>query len=444
MKSLSTHLALRYLRFKGKDKNIAIMIKICLLCIAIGTFSLMLTLIITNGFEKVIHEKMQGTNSQIIIYAPGNQVDYENISLVLKKEFGKNIAGVGASSTKQAIIDQNKKQTVIFLKGIDPATEHTVTNIPQKIINPSIKPEQALETILNDREILIGYKMAEFYGLNLGDTLNIMIPKTGNKKHISLKKETVIIKGIFKIGLEEYDNNLALTPLSFLQEAYDEAGVDTITLKLHEPTSWKQRVQKHSCLSKAFWIHTWNAVKKTVSRWFSSESYEEQMLKKMRKRFPKLEINSWKELYPALVSSLKLEKYVGFFILVLISLVACMNMISLLFMQIQQKRRDIAIFKAMGMTDNVIRSIFLKIGFTITLVGSTVGLGFAALAGFLLERYPFISLPDVYYVSYLPARLDLENFIVVFIVTLILGFIATWIPAQRTQSINVSQVLRTE
>ena len=79
-------------------------------------------------------------------------------------------------------------------------------------------------------------------------------------------------------------------------------------------------------------------------------------------------------------------------------------------MQIQQKRRDIAIFKAMGMSDNRIRNIFLHLGVCITFSASALGLGLAALAGYLLEKYPFIELPDVYYVSYLPARMDPEIF----------------------------------
>jgi len=98
----------------------------------------------------------------------------------------------------------------------------------------------------------------------------------------------------------------------------------------------------------------------------------------------------------------------------------------------------------MGMAHKHIRRIFLSIGLSITFFASLLGLGLAALVGYFLERYPFIQLPDVYYVSYLPARLDGEIFIVVFISTMLLGFLATWIPAQRTEKINVVDVLRQE
>ena len=83
MNRLSLWLAWRYLCFSKKDKNVSFMIRICFLGILIGTFALMLTLIITNGFEKVIHEKMQGITSQVIMYAPGQQIDGEGIKKLL-------------------------------------------------------------------------------------------------------------------------------------------------------------------------------------------------------------------------------------------------------------------------------------------------------------------------------------------------------------------------
>jgi lipoprotein-releasing system permease protein len=210
-----------------------------------------------------------------------------------------------------------------------------------------------------------------------------------------------------------------------LHKAFDDQGVDAITIKPKDHNSKKT---------------IWGALKNIFTRLDN----EQTTIAQLQQRLPHLTIQSWKDLYPALVSSLKLEKYVMFFILALITLVASMNMISLLFMQIQQKRRDIAILKVMGLSTNKISNIFLQLGLTITLLASSCGLGLAFFVGSLLERYPCIELPDVYYVSHLPARIDAEIFIVVFVVTMLIGFCATWFPARRAQNINVAQVLRHE
>lgn len=433
MQNLSSQLATYYLKFKKKDRNIALMIKVCFLGILIGTFSLMLTLIIMNGFEKVIHEKMQGINSQAIIYSPGQQLDYQSIDNYLNKKFNNKIEAISGSSTRQVLIDINKTQAVLFIKGID-KNQEKVTNIATKIELP--KNQKSFYKLLSDNKpsprlhptgkIVIGTKTAQNYNLKIGDTVTLLIPKAGGKNKIFLKRKKAEIAGIFKIGLEEYDNNFAFCSLEFLQSLFKEKtlGVDQINLKFKKPDN------------KSIW--------QKVYDFFSIKDYEQQTIEKLHKNMPALTISSWKDLYPALVTSLKLEKYVMFFILALITLVASMTMVSLLFMYIQQKRRDIAILKSMGLPNKDIRSIFLNIGLKITFWAASTGLALAAIAGFILEKYPFINLPDVYYVSYLPARMDLEIFIVVFVCTMLLGFFATWIPARRTKRINISQVLRQE
>jgi len=412
---LSSIMAYKYLRSRKKEKNISFMIRICFLGILIGTFALMLTLIITNGFEKVISEKMQGITSHIMISAPGQKLEEKSIKEVLSTEFGEQVKAASSHMIKQVIVDHNKLQTVLFLKGVEPETEGNVSTIGKKIVLPAHK-KRPLQKLLKENQIIVGYKTAKMYNLSIGSKIRLLIPKPGGKRRIFLNKKEAVVAGIFKVGLDEYDNNFAYCSLDFLKSVFKEKdGVDAISIALHP----------------------------TKTSYFQKDR-ESEIVAALKRRLAGLTVNSWKDLYPALVSSLKLEKYVMFLIIALITLVACMNMISLLFMQIQNKRRDIAIFKAMGMRHRQIKRIFLITGLSITLLASTIGLTLAAGAGYLLEKYPFIKLPDVYYVSHLPARLDLEIFVVVFVCTMLLGFIATWIPAKRTEKINVVDVLRQE
>src|SRR5207302_1389175 len=150
------------------------------------------------------------------------------------------------------------------------------------------------------------------------------------------------------------------------------------------------------------------------------------------------------DLYPALISALKLEKYALILILLLITMVASMNIIALLFMQITQKRPDIAILYAMGMRPKQIVSIFMLMGMLIASIASASGIFLAWIASLLLERYPFIELPDVYYVTHLPANMDWSLAITVFITIMLLNFMATWYTARRTQHIKIADVLRYE
>ncbi len=113
-------------------------------------------------------------------------------------------------------------------------------------------------------------------------------------------------------------------------------------------------------------------------------------------------------------------------------------------MHIQQKRPDIAILKALGMHSSTISTIFLLMGIMISSIASFAGLACAWIASWFLERYPFIKLPDVYYVTHLPVRMEWQIVVTVFIVVLLLSIAATWFPARKTRLINIANVLRFE
>lgn len=419
-------IAWRYITHKHKDSSIAFMTKMCCLGIIIGTFSLMLTLIITNGFEKVIHEKIQGINANILISSPGNALDYDALSNALKASMGSTLIGITGNSIKQAILDDDGTQSVLFIKGIDPLNEACVTTLVDKIDYPKPLPTQRLshlEQLLEPSSVIIGHKTARDHNLSIGSEMTLLIPEPSGKRSLKLKKQTVTVTGIFNVGLDDYDSNLLFMSLDTLHDMYATRGVDTLALALapHTPHGMFEKIQ------------TW---------WQGSDYYEQFVIRELRSKLPGFSIHTWKDLNPSLVASLKLEKYVMFFVLALITLVASMNMIALLFMQMQSKQADMALLRAMGAAPHQLRKIFLFMGMTITFLSSSIGLALAYAAGYALERYPFIQLPDVYFVSHLPARIDAEIFIAVFIVTMLLGLCATWFPARRASQVNIINVLR--
>lgn len=409
--NLALFLAYKYISYPKKDSTIRLMMRVSFFGILIGTFSLMLTLIIFNGFEETIHEKMQGINAQIILHVPDSRMDPDKLRQSLIRELKDKFVWASGSITRQLILDNGEKQTLIFIRGLEPESEAKVTTLESKITSPA---NSNLEKMLSNNSIIVGHKLAQSFGLKVGNKVDLLIPEYGQSKNkISLRKKSTIVSGIFNVGLDEYDNGIAFCSIDFINKifAQDEemlTGVEEMAIRLNKTTQ------------------------------------EEDVIKELKKQFPGTVIESWKELYPALVSSLKLEKYVMFFIIALISLVASMSMVSLLFVQLQQKRRDIAILLSMGANINNIKNIFMILGLLITLLGSIIGLSLAAISGFLLEKYPFIELPDVYYVSHLPARMNWEIFVIVFISAFALGLFATWLPTKNMNKIKIAELLRSE
>ena len=410
MNKLSFFIAWRYLWYSAYENNISAMIRICFISILIGTFSLGLVTAIMHGFEIVIHEKMQGIHAQATIQGHGQALNIKAISTVLNNEF-PSVAAFSPSITEHALVHTEDKEaplTVVILKGIDPTQEAQVSRLQDKIVRLPGTPSTLQESI-HDNRILIGKALAENLGVKLGDEIDLFyLEKLEQaRKKVTLDSIQAIIGGIFDTGIDEFDTGLVFCSRAFLESLFAETGITSINLKFKPGTD------------------------------------EQKVITRLKDRLD-LEVYSWKDLYPALVSALKLEKYVMFFILMLITLVASMNMISLLFMQITQKRGDIAILKAMGVAHHTITSIFVVIGMSISSIAASIGLALAWLASWILEHYPFIQLPDAYYVSHLPAKMEWSVLVVVFASVMLLSFIATWLPARKTRNINVADVLRFE
>jgi lipoprotein-releasing system permease protein len=404
-------LAQRILLAHVYQKSISTMTVICLSGIFIGSFSLALITAIMNGFEVTIHEKMQGIHANIIIQSYGNGIDMDVLGPVLHKEFPE-IKAFSPLATHHILLRSQQTEDatplVAMIKGIDPNTEKDTSSIAKKIIESSINTAPFSQLFTSD-QIVIGKQLALNNEITVGDTVELLFIQDEQVKgrKITLDSYKATVSGIFDTGIDEFDNGVMYCSLTLLEKLFPNIAIEQINVALYP------------------------------------ESDEQETIEKLHSRLG-LDVYSWKSLYPALVATLKLEKYVSFFIIALILLVASMNIISLLFMQITQKRPDIALLKAIGMSNKAISSIFFIMGMTISCVASFFGLAAALLASTMLERYPFITLPDTYYVTQLPVAMTWHIVLAVFCVVIVFSFFATWIPTRKIRSINISQVLRFE
>jgi lipoprotein-releasing system permease protein len=123
-------------------------------------------------------------------------------------------------------------------------------------------------------------------------------------------------------------------------------------------------------------------------------------------------VRTWYDLQSSLYGVMKLEKWAATLILALIIVVAAFNIVASITMVVLEKRRDIGVLQAMGVSRKNIAWIFRAEGLLIGLIGTVGGLalglglslaqkyfGLVPLVGadsFLLDAYPVsIRLPDV-------------------------------------------------
>jgi lipoprotein-releasing system permease protein len=108
-----------------------------------------------------------------------------------------------------------------------------------------------------------------------------------------------------------------------------------------------------------------------------------------------------------------------------------------------EKRSEIGILKAIGVTPPSVRKIFVYNGLIIGAVGIIAGWVLAILAAWLQNTYNIITLPpDLYFISYLPIKIQILDFILAGLVTIFICFLAALYPAYRAASQSVIEVIR--
>lgn len=399
------YFAKHFTQSKYQNSSVKIMIKICQISITIATCALALIFSIMNGFEEATYQKMQSIYPDIIINCQEPEFDMKSWEILAdsNKNFIKNYSFQKVNQILISTQPEDEDQLMIIIKGIKPQEENLVSNIQTKIIS-EIKN---ISDVVTKNNILIGSKLAKNLSLNIGDTVYISTLTHNSFCGIGLNSHAVIVQGIFKTGIEDFDTTVIYCDQKLYDEIFPDSDITHIHIKLTD--------KKH-----------------------------EQELKKTIGKQTKLEIYSWKDLYPSLLSALKLEKWAMFFILILIICVACMNIISVIFMYITQKQRDIAILLCMGMTRKKIQHIFILFSELITIPAAIIGLILAEFFGLILKNYPFIKLPDsIYDTDYLPVKLELHIFCVILIVIILISFITSWIATKNIKNINIVELLKT-
>jgi lipoprotein-releasing system permease protein len=185
--------------------------------------------------------------------------------------------------------------------------------------------------------------------------------------------------------------------------------------------------------------------KPTSIEMYGQADRAEEVQSALAKRFPNVQVKTWKEINRPLFLALRLEKIVMFATISLIIFVAALNLISSLSMLILEKRPAVGVLRTLGATERTILTIFLEVGLLIgltgTLLGNIFGLGFSWAA----NRYHFVPLPsDIYFIAYLPFRLEASDIVAVNLIAVLLSIVATWYPARTASRLDPIVAIREE
>jgi lipoprotein-releasing system permease protein len=401
-------IALRYLRTKKKQKGISFNALISVGGVAVGVMALLVVLSVMSGFHEDLQKKILGVNAHVVVLNyRGTMPEYREV--VKKVEGDKDILSSAPFILGQVMVSSGKRAQGVFLRGVEPQSELKTTEIGKFMKEGRLDDLVSRDSTPN---IIIGKELSSSIGVFKGDFVTVLSPvgKIGPLGMLP-KVRQFRVSGIFEVGMFEYDSNLVLTDLKAAQEFFDMGDAVTgVQLKLDD-------------VYKASAVREW--VQKTLG-------------------FP-LYAKDWMQMNRNLFSALKLEKFAMFIILILIILVASFNIVSTLIMNVIEKKREIAILKAMGATDRGVMNIFMLQGLFIGIFGTIVGITGGYLLCYVLNTYQIIKLPaDVYYLSHLPVKTKLSDFLIVSLSAIIISFLATIYPAWQAARIHPVEPLRYE
>ena len=161
----------------------------------------------------------------------------------------------------------------------------------------------------------------------------------------------------------------------------------------------------------------------------------------------------WRQRNATFFNALQVERNVMFLILTLIVLVAALNIVSGLIMLVKDKSSDIAILRTMGATQGAMMRVFLITGASIGVVGTFVGFLLGTVVCLNIEEIRrFLSWltntqlfpPELYFLSKLPADMNLKETLAVLVMALGLSLLATLYPSWRAARLDPVEALRYE
>ncbi|MBF0200793.1 MAG: lipoprotein-releasing ABC transporter permease subunit [Desulfamplus sp.] len=423
--SLELFIAGRYLRAKRREGFISLISMLSVAGVMVGVMALVIVIAVMSGAETEFRRRILGVEPHIMVMEySGRFSDYRNVRdriLSMEKSGGTEIQAVAPLVFGQAMIRTPSGMSGAVIRGVDPNAEASMIKgySPQDIrrligdgvvdmpMDADNEPGQS--TGIKLPGIILGKELALGIGVTTGDTV-ILLSSGGILSPAgpmpAMKRFNVA--ALFESGMYEYDSSIAYLHLE------DAAKLMGMGGRISAMGIWVKDIFRA------------DQVREVIADTLQYPYYA----------------RDWMEINKSLFSALKLEKTAMFVILTLIILVAAFNIASALIMMVMEKTGDIALFKAMGATDRMVRNIFIIQGMIIGVAGTLMGTSAGVAVCMVLERYRFIELPAAYPFSTLPVQLELTDVMVISLASVLICFLSTLYPSHRASRMNPVDALR--
>jgi lipoprotein-releasing system permease protein len=414
MKSLPLEVALAYLRARS-SRLVSSVSLLSIAGIGLGVAALVVAMGLLSGYQREIRENLIGANAEVVLFPLSLDAEADPASAARRVE---KLPRVRATSrviyqSGLASSESNPDGADVVLKGIDPASERTVSKLDAYL--PGAEELLTRGSADSPPGAALGAELARVLDVREGDKVLLSVPdNTAGASALVARSAPFRVTRVFRTNFYESDSELVFLDREVLRGLARMAGeANVIEIKLDTIRDTESAAR---------------AIGDAAGREFS--------------------VTDWRSLNTGLFSALRIQQITLFFVIGLIVAVSTFNIVATLVMTVQEKKRDIGILTALGAEPRFFPRVFLLLGGLLGGAGVVTGAAFGALVCWLMTSFRLLRFPpgvaEIYFVSYIPflvRPLDLAA-IVAFAGAVILA--ASWVPARRAGRVNIAEALRYE
>ena len=405
-------LGLRYVRAKRRNHFISFISLTSMLGLMLGVAVLILVLSVMNGFDHELRSRVLGMVPHTRIEAPSGMTDWQPLAERLTQR--ERVIGAAPYVQQQGMFSIGGRNEGAMVNGIAPDAEAKVSIIDDNMVQGSLDDLKAGEW-----NVVLGELLAKRLGVGVGDRVTLLVPEASiTPGGVFPRLKRFNVSGMFSVGAD-LDASLAYAHIDDMQTlARMGDAVGGLRLEFDDL--------------------------------FAAHGETRKIIDELGPGYRGID---WTQTHGNLFQAIQMEKRMIGLLLTVIIAVAAFNIVSTLVMVVTDKKADIAILRTIGATPGSIMGIFIVQGLAIGIIGILIGLGIGVTLALTIadliawfESATGIQFLDanVYFISYLPSRLDWSDVGVITTAAFVLTFLSTLYPAWRASRIQPADVLRYE
>lgn len=380
----------------------------------LGVAALVVSTAVMSGFESTLKNAMADVSGHVqVIKRSRFSDDWLELEERIRK-LEPTLVTTTRSVFVEAVLANKGKISGVLIQGVDTDRVHQVLNLSSRLVAGSLD----ISSGGVPREFppaLIGKGLAAKMNLNTGDRFRLVVPIADSVDPSKFQRRLAEfqVQGVLDLGKYDWNERFIVTDLQAAQKVADIGDRYSGLILKFTDVDYARRAAFNlsSALGSPYWVRDW----------YDSNAN--------------------------LFEAVTVERPGIFMVVLIITLVAAFNVSATLFVSVVRRYKDIAILKAVGLSQKDILKIFAFQGFFM----GCVGLFFGFLVGFLLcavfsfaqSRLGLIS-GEVYRLDSIDIKIRWIDCVAICVATLAICFVATLAPARRGSKISPVEGLRSE